>query len=82
MLYAGNYLYDIYIVFGITSNLKMINIWELINRLYEIVSFYLRDLSIDFDIPGRGQGLKINLQWILKNDCLIMKELDNRNNSL
>ena len=44
--FAGNYFYDIYIVFGITSNLKMINIWELINRLYEIASFYLRDLSI------------------------------------
>lgn len=36
---------------------------------------------MDFDIPGRGWGLKINLQWISKNDCLIMKELDNRNNS-
>lgn len=36
---------------------------------------------MDFDIPDRGQGLKINLQWISKNDCLIMKELDNRNNS-
>jgi len=45
-LYAGNYLCNIYIEFGITSNLKMINTWEAINRLYEIASFNLRDLSI------------------------------------
>ena len=46
LLYGGNYLCNICIEFGITSNLKMINIWEAINRLYEITSFYLRDLSI------------------------------------
>ena len=56
-LYAGNYLCNIYIEFGITSNLKMINTWEAINRLYEITSFNLRDLSIHgFWYPWQGVG--------------------------
>ena len=68
LLCSGNYLYSIYIVVGIVSNLKMIwSIWVNVHGLYaNITLLYIKDLSIlDFGINEaslEAQRYRISLQ--------------------